>query len=82
MFDIAGNQIGNRFDTAVWVPRKTFNIIFRVARIERIQHQERVEIPDIPFSDHAGQFHSGAVPGMDAGYDPDHFSVTHIASSS
>jgi hypothetical protein len=70
VFDVAGDQVGHRLNAAVGVPREAFGVVGRIPRIERIQHQEGVELPGGAGTQHAHQLDAGAVHWVGAGYCP------------
>ena len=46
--DFAFHQICKRLNPAMRVQRKAAHVIRRIQRVERIQHEERVKVPDRP----------------------------------
>ena len=70
MFDVAFDQIGHRFDAPVRMPRKSADIIPGIARVERIQHQERIELLHVPAADHAHEANPRPVDLAGTGHNP------------
>jgi hypothetical protein len=47
VFDLPADDISDRFDAAVGMPGKSFDVMFRVTGTEIIEEQERIEGMDL-----------------------------------
>src|SRR5262249_5457155 len=60
VINLAREHVGNRFDAAMRMPRKSREIFFRVVVAEIIQQQERIELFGVAEAERAAQMHAGA----------------------
>src|SRR5579871_390171 len=61
VFDRAGQDIGNRFDPAVWVPGKSGDVVLRNVVAEIVQEEKRVEIRGVAEPEGTAQMHARSV---------------------
>src|SRR5665648_1111186 len=61
MFYITFYQVGHRFNTAMWMPWETFDIITWVLGIKSIKHQKRVKIIHSGMAYYTNQFNSCSI---------------------
>jgi len=67
MLDGAGENIGDRLDAAVRMPRKAADIFGRIVVAEIVHHQERIGHRRISEAEDAMQLHAGAFHGRRCG---------------
>ena len=60
MLDGSGEDVGDRLDAAVRMPRKTREIIFRNVIAEIVQQKKRVEVGSVAEAERAAQVHARA----------------------
>src|SRR5262249_40783136 len=56
--DVAVQDVSDRLDAAVRVPREALKEILRASRAEVVQEEERIEQPGLPEAEGAAQLHS------------------------
>ena len=65
----AREHIGDGLEAAMRVRRKAGDVGVGIVRVERIEHQERIEILKPRLADDAGELHPRAIRGGDAVHD-------------
>jgi hypothetical protein len=47
MFHLTAQDIGNRFDASMWMPRKALDVVFGVIRTKIVEKEERVKLGNL-----------------------------------
>ena len=61
VFNLAADEVGDRLDPSVRMPRKSRGIIVWIGGIEGIQHQKRIEVIYVAIADDANERYARAV---------------------
>jgi hypothetical protein len=61
MFKITLNEIRNRFNAAMRMPGKPFDVIGWISRVKGIQHQKRVKILRVAVTNDADEIDTGTI---------------------
>jgi hypothetical protein len=60
VLDVAGEDVGDRLDAAVWVPREAFEVVLRHVVAEVVEKKEGIEVAGIAEAEGAAEMNSGA----------------------